>query len=257
MATSAILRTCSRCGGLLVGVEQGSHLGCIEEAGRCTIFPDDLPEDINEEKVIWVGWHPLRTVPSYVCLTCQPEWKEIHQLAIQLDKCWEQIVFRVDVNDTAEIAKRDRLRQDIQHQRDELLTRLLQDPYWEGSALGALLPRTVSPRFALFYERLGEQASSPTAEHALGRIRTALAEAAAELRGILREQPRSPNILAGRLYPPFDEFVAHNPDGSISARTRGHYIEIGNEGSIRIIDRIRITRPKVGAAEFEQPGGEN
>ena len=63
-----------------------------------------------------------------------------------------------------------------------------------------------------------------------------------------REPPPPPNMPDGRMYPPRDDFVVRNADGSILARTTGHTIEIGKDGSIKSLNR------RTGAIEFEQPG---
>ena len=65
-----------------------------------------------------------------------------------------------------------------------------------------------------------------------------------------KEPPPPPKLPDGRMYPPRDDFVTRNPDGSISARTAGHNIEIGKDGSIKIISR------KTKGIEFEQPGAD-
>jgi hypothetical protein len=64
-----------------------------------------------------------------------------------------------------------------------------------------------------------------------------------------KNPPPPPGQSDGRMYPPLDDFVIRNPDGSISATTRGHQIEIGKDGSIVIKNR------KTGDIEFQQPGG--
>ena len=52
----------------------------------------------------------------------------------------------------------------------------------------------------------------------------------------------------GRMYPPLYDFVTRHTDGSISAKTRGHNIEIGSDGSITIWNR------RNGNMDFSKPG---
>ena len=55
----------------------------------------------------------------------------------------------------------------------------------------------------------------------------------------------------GRMYPPMDDFVVQNPDGSMSAKTRGHLIEFGADGSIKIMHKdtkvVEFQREGAGA----------
>ncbi len=69
------------------------------------------------------------------------------------------------------------------------------------------------------------------------------------LSGIPKKTPPPPrNMPDGRMYPPLEDSITRNPDGSITANTRGHTIEIGSDGSI-------IMRNKqTGQIDFQQPG---
>ena len=42
----------------------------------------------------------------------------------------------------------------------------------------------------------------------------------------------------GRMYCPQEDFIERRPDGSILAVTRSHRIDIGADGSLRIIHKI-------------------
>jgi hypothetical protein len=115
----------------------------------------------------------------------------------------------------------------------------------------ALPAPTIRTRLREFYNRLGGQQRSTNAEEALGRIRRTMDEVEDAMSGIpKKEPPPPPKLPDGRMYPPRDDFVTRNPDGSISARTAGHNIEIGKDGSIKIISR------KTKGIEFEQPGAD-
>jgi len=50
------------------------------------------------------------------------------------------------------------------------------------------------------------------------------------------------------MYPPLADNTTHNPDGSITATTRGHKTKIDPDGTITITNR------KTGEVEFHQPG---
>jgi hypothetical protein len=89
-----------------------------------------------------------------------------------------------------------------------------------------------------------------TAEEALDRLIQTLIEVEDDLSGIPRsDSPPPPKMPDGRMYPPQEDNITRNPDGSISANTRGHTIEIGKDGSITIRDK------QTGQIEFQQPGG--
>ena len=50
------------------------------------------------------------------------------------------------------------------------------------------------------------------------------------------------------MYPPLDDYVKRLPDGGILARTKGHDIRIGRDGTITMTDR------STGQVEFQQVG---
>ncbi len=110
--------------------------------------------------------------------------------------------------------------------------------------------KTIPQRLAEFYQRLRSLPNARTPEEALRQIRETLNEVEDEFSGVPRKDPPPPpNMPDGRMYPPLDDFTTRNPDGSLSARTRGHNIEMGKDGSIRITNR------KTGGVDFEKPGG--
>jgi len=57
--------------------------------------------------------------------------------------------------------------------------------------------------------------------------------------------PPAPGMPDRRMCPPLDDFVTKNPDGSISAITKNHRIDIRADGSTRIINK------RTGTVEFQ------
>ncbi|HBI42958.1 MAG TPA: hypothetical protein DDY78_08885 [Planctomycetales bacterium] len=109
---------------------------------------------------------------------------------------------------------------------------------------------TKQQRLEEYYNRLQGQQPSTTAEQALDRLEQTLIEVEDDHSGIPRSDPPPPrNTTDGRLYPPLEDSIIRNPDGSISATTKGHNIEISSGGSITIRDR------QTGQIDFHQPGG--
>jgi hypothetical protein len=112
-------------------------------------------------------------------------------------------------------------------------------------------PLTRGQRLGEYFDRLGKQPASRTAEEALGRVGRTLDEVEDALSGIPKKTPPPPPKMPdGRMYPPQADNIIRNPDGSISARTAGHRIEIGADGS------ITIRNIKTGEIDFHQPGGQ-
>jgi hypothetical protein len=109
---------------------------------------------------------------------------------------------------------------------------------------------TKQQRLEEYYNRLWGQPLSTTAEGALERLEQTLIEVEDELSGILKsDPPPPPEISDGRMYPPKEDNITRNLDGSISAYTKRHIIEIGKDGS------ITIRNVQTGRIEFQQPGG--
>jgi len=108
---------------------------------------------------------------------------------------------------------------------------------------------TRAQRLAEYYRRLGTQPPSMTAEDALARIRNTLDEVEDAFSGIPRSHPPPPRSRPdGRMYPPLDDYVTRQTDGTIRAQTRRHDIQIGRDGTITITNRTS------GQIEFEGPG---
>ena len=96
----------------------------------------------------------------------------------------------------------------------------------------------IPQRLAEFYRRLQELGRATSAEEALARIRRIMEKVEDELSGIPRQDPPPrPGMPDGRMYPPMEDFVTRHADGSITAVTKGHRIEIGSDGSTRIINK--------------------
>jgi hypothetical protein len=51
------------------------------------------------------------------------------------------------------------------------------------------------------------------------------------------------------MYPPQNDFITRNSDGSLTAIIRGHRIEIAKDGAIRALNG------RTGEVEFAKPGG--
>jgi len=107
---------------------------------------------------------------------------------------------------------------------------------------------SIQARLAEFYNRLRNAPRARNAQEALDQIRRTLDQVEDDLSGIpKKDPPPPPNQSDGRMYPPLDDFVVRNPDGSISARTRGHRIHCGADGS------ITITNIRTNEVEFSKP----
>jgi hypothetical protein len=114
---------------------------------------------------------------------------------------------------------------------------------------GQPIPLTRTQRLTEYFNRLRQQPASHSAEEALIRLSQTLTEVEDELSGIPRQEPPPPpNRPDGRMYPPQADNIRRLPDGSITARTAGHRIEIGADGS------ITIRNIRTGDIDFHQPG---
>ncbi len=109
--------------------------------------------------------------------------------------------------------------------------------------------RGVSARERLdeLYRRLPMLERAESAEEAFRQLCETLDQVEDELSGLPKQSPPPPPSHSdGRMYCPLDDFVARLEDGSILALTRGHRIEIGANGSLRIISKL------TGEPEFEK-----
>ncbi len=109
---------------------------------------------------------------------------------------------------------------------------------------------SIAERLAEFFRRLQAAPKARSADEAFNQIRNIMNEVEDEFSGVVRKDPPPPiDQPDGRMYPPQEDFTKRNPDGSITARTRGHRIRLGPDGS------ITITNVKTGATDFQKPGG--
>ena len=107
---------------------------------------------------------------------------------------------------------------------------------------------TIPERLREYFKRLGEQPKANNADEALGQVSRTLDAVEDELSGVVRKDPPPPpNMPDGRMYPPLADNIVRNTDGSITARTRGHTIRCGGDGSITITNR------KTGNVDFHKP----
>lgn len=108
---------------------------------------------------------------------------------------------------------------------------------------------TRTQRLAEYFNRLRQQPASCSAEEALARLSQTLMEVEDELSGIpSQEPPPPPNRPDGRMYPPQADNLQRLHDGNITARTAGHLIELGVDGS------ITIRNVRTGEIDFHQAG---
>jgi hypothetical protein len=77
------------------------------------------------------------------------------------------------------------------------------------------------------------------------QLGTILEEVEDQMSGVVKKTPPPPPAMPdGRMYPPLPDNITPLPDGGILAKTRGHVIEIGVDGSITIKNK------RTGAVEF-------
>src|SRR5947208_1523106 len=100
-------------------------------------------------------------------------------------------------------------------------------------------PRSIRERLDELYRRLKGLPRADSAESALRQLGEELDRVEDELSGVSKQTtPPSPSASDGRMYSPLEDHVERREDGSILAMTRGHRIEIGPDGSMRIISKI-------------------
>ena len=145
MATAEQEQLCAKCGNALVRIVEGpAPTEGTELRGYVTVIPKDpsepWPEELRREEIVLVGMRLKRTWPPYACVTCQPDWKKVHKLAIRQKLYLLTSVQSGLAHDSDGQAFWNAMADEVEAERDELIARLLQDRYWAGSGWGALLP---------------------------------------------------------------------------------------------------------------------
>jgi RHS repeat-associated protein len=105
----------------------------------------------------------------------------------------------------------------------------------------------IATRLALLWSRVSQSRAARNAEEALEQIGRILDEVEDTFSGV----PKNPNPGLrpdGRMYRPQSDNITRHPDGSITAKTRGHRIEISKDGAINVLNK------KTGQIEFTKPG---
>jgi hypothetical protein len=106
----------------------------------------------------------------------------------------------------------------------------------------------IRERLIRYYQRLSAKPAARTADEGLRQVSDTLDEVEDQFSGVpKRNPPPPPGENDGRMYPPLSDNITRQADGSIIARTRGHRINIGSDGS------ITITNIKTGGVEFKKP----
>lgn len=109
--------------------------------------------------------------------------------------------------------------------------------------------RTVQERLDEFYHRLANSPLADSAQGALDQLGATLNEVEDLFSGIPRKDPPPPPTMPdGRMYPPLPDNIIRHVDGAITAKTRGHIIEIGVDGT------LIITSKRTGLVEFSKKG---
>jgi hypothetical protein len=115
-------------------------------------------------------------------------------------------------------------------------------------------------RIAELWRRLDTAAPPKDADEALGLVSRTLDKVEDDLSGV----PKNPNPSLtpdGRMYPPQEDMIVRHADGAITAKTRGHAIEISPGGSMKFYLRhngeLAYSRGGADAATSgtEHPGG--
>ena len=91
----------------------------------------------------------------------------------------------------------------------------------------------IHQRLAIVYQRLGQAPVANTAEEALALICTVLETVEAEFCPVPKADP-PPMTFDGRMYPPQQDNMQRQSDGSLRIKTRGHRIVIAPDGGFTI-----------------------
>ena len=102
-------------------------------------------------------------------------------------------------------------------------------------AVGGVKTWSIADRLAELFRRLDEAAAPASAEDAFTQLAEILTAVEDQYSGVVRN-PNPPLGWDGRMYPPRDDHIVRNPDGSITAHTRGHLVQIAADGSLQITE---------------------
>lgn len=95
---------------------------------------------------------------------------------------------------------------------------------------------SIKDRLKIFFRRLELAEPADNSEDALKLICNALDEVEDAHSGV--EKIANPGkTFTGRMYPPFEDSIVRSSDGSILAKTKGHNINIKQNGSFSIIEK--------------------
>jgi hypothetical protein len=100
--------------------------------------------------------------------------------------------------------------------------------------------QSIRARLEDFYRRLGLLPSASSAAAAFEQLCQTLDAVEDELSGVVKQSPPPFRVSDGRMYFPSEDHIIRNPDGGILAMARGHRIEIGADGSIRIVNKVTL-----------------
>lgn len=111
------------------------------------------------------------------------------------------------------------------------------------------MPLSMAERLQEYYRRLAADPPAVSVSEAMDQMSRRLDEVEDEASGIPKQSPPpQPEQPDGRMYPPQEDSIRRMADGGIAARTRGHRVVIGRDGS------IVVTNLTTGQVEFTKPG---
>jgi hypothetical protein len=94
---------------------------------------------------------------------------------------------------------------------------------------------TIDERLQEVFRRLDAAAAPVGAEAALTQLADTLTAVEDQYGGVVRN-PNPGLEPDGRMYPPREDHILHNADGSIEAHTRGHVVTIDADSGLRIVE---------------------
>jgi hypothetical protein len=106
---------------------------------------------------------------------------------------------------------------------------------------------TKRERLDELYRRLSSTPRASTADAALEELCRMLEQVEDQLSGIPKKVPPPElNMPDGRMYAPEADCISRHADGRITAKTQGHIIELGPDGS------VAIRQKSTGSLEFHK-----